>query len=321
MTADLRLNANRLFRLRYEDIDIAQRKTLVDLAIGRFTSIFDPTDLEVGCHGKRWPDVVPMPKFIALLQRRGPADLYSFSIYPIENHDSFRLEISCEHPTRHEIHLTCHHVNWEKFGGLNFITSILQLIPITVGFGMPVTSRLVRDEIGYYPIWSDVDPEFFGTLSSYFFLSYRWSIQNKQSWINELPKTWKFRKLSMVYPCNIVSRLHLEDIGHEGFSLRNWIASNPCRGTLDQVTEWNAIWNIKTQNLDSTVQDLWKSGFFPCSERFEIVGWSDRWQLPDLRARGSVLDLLDESLLSNTKFLDGEEPAEVTAYKKKVGKA
>lgn len=320
MTSDTQVAPPTDFFSRYEDVDIAQRKALVDLAIERYTSVFDAADLEVGCYGKRWPDWLPMAKFTSLLQRRGIADLYVITIYPIDRYDSFSLEITCTHPTTYEIHLTCDHEKWEEIGGRSFVASMLQLIPITIGFAIPLTSRPER-MMRFYPIWPHVDPDFFGTLSSYFESCFTWSVRNKQSLINELPRTWKFRKLSMVYPCNVVSRLHLEDIGQEGLSLRNWIASNPCRGTLDQVTEWSAIWNIKTQNLESTVRQLWDSGFFPCAEHFEIVGWSGRWQLPDLRARGSVLDLLTASLLSDTKFLDGEEPAQVTAYKRKVGKA
>lgn len=322
MTSDTRFHPNRLLQLLWQGIDDAQRKGLIDLAIARCTSIFDLADLELSCDGRRWPDTISMTKFIALLGRRGSTDLYGFDVFPKEGSTLFRLEISCDDSSlRNTIRLRCDSVLWEKIGGREFVASILHLVPITVGFEMSITSPLIRDALGFFPIWSDKDPDFFGTMEAYFELRRRWSLQNKLSWINEFPKAWLFRRLWMIYPFNIVSRQHLNDIGYKGQSLKNWISSDPRRGNVDQVTESNAIWDVETRNLESTVRELWTSGFFPCTEHFEIVGWSDRWQLPELRAKRSVLDLLDETSLSDTKFLDGEEPAVVTAYKKKVGKA
>ncbi len=318
-----------LTRIIWHRTDDLHRKALASLCIERCSSLFDVVDLEVGAVGKRWPEILTMSKFIALFERKGVKDLYGFTIRVATTIGRFMLDVRCYDTSvnsllKNNVQVICSPEFWSTIDGREFIASILHLIPATIGLETTVTSRLVLfdDAVGFYPLWTDKDPDFFGTISAYFVSCHCWSKQNKELWLDEPPSTRNFRKLWMVYPRNVVSRLHIDDVDCEGKSLKDWIESDPRRGTLDQVAEHNAIWDIGHKNLERTVRELWTSGFFPCAEHFEIVGWSDRWLLPELRARASVCDIIGtDTVACGAKFVDGEEPDEVTAFKKMIGKA
>lgn len=71
----------------------------------------------------------------------------------------------------------------------------------------------------------------------------------------------RYRKdvLRMIYPCNVLNAAHL-DIQIHGASLKEWIASEPERGTLTRIGNEQWLWEVDKHHVDSVNRSCGEAG-------------------------------------------------------------
>ena len=75
----------------------------------------------------------------------------------------------------------------------------------------------------------------------------------------EGPARYRRDALRMVYPCNVLNAAHL-DIQIQGSSLKEWIATEPTRGTLTRIGSEQWLWEVGGLHIDSVNRSCGEAG-------------------------------------------------------------
>jgi DNA-directed RNA polymerase subunit RPC12/RpoP len=228
-------------------------------------------------------------KFARWYEKRGAKDLESLAGIAFRGSADFDVQFHCSCETQK---LSVYGINefWKTVNTPTYVQRLLAAFPVFYGQLSRVaiatyqpTGRQIE-----YPLF-DENAALFGMIRYYQEAYRRWCHRHQVS----TRTSDEMRFLNFVYTYNILSAVHLNaTVPSDGCTLSEWIRRKPHRGTLQAVTESNAIWHVAPEDREAVVRTLWRTGLFPVSCHFKIVKWDSHNNLPWLAAHKSALEFL-----------------------------
>ncbi|MCA9135800.1 MAG: hypothetical protein KDB00_03550 [Planctomycetales bacterium] len=258
-----------------------------EFASNRFPLVMEP-GRNLGISGKRWKVFFPTEDFPSALKRRGTKDLRCVIFRELEP----RLDIRFDRADRRcgRLSISCSSSEWDAKGGHKIIHELLDILEADYGhfnltkyFNIDHSHRIAAAPTFGGPsinVWEQPKDDTLLPVSQYENLLDVWEFD--RGYESKNPSEYVARPL-LVYPVSVLTQQHLELMVLNDQCLREWIEHKTERGSLTRANSRNFLWEVKEENIEKVVRNLWTANFFNASEYFEIGSWDSELQLPLLR--------------------------------------